>query len=244
MKRIVAGILIFCCGALIAFLFMTQQQVDEGSENARRVDVPEVQHLADPMRSNSSSVREVEERSSSGADTEDGGAPIESSVRSTERDTNTIVADAGPAVRRPEGSVPAEPVPVLEGIELRGNMRMLHDLLAQEATDHSWAQPLEADLYEYFLSHSQELANNFGLPNVVCRRTLCEIQVIGHGQDALRVWEEAISEMDAEPWAEEIVEMQLGGNPIGPNSTGLVLIIKKGDAGSLTQVAGDPGSAI
>jgi len=103
---------------------------------------------------------------------------------------------------------------------------------------------METELYNYFFASSQELANNFGVPNVVCRTTVCEIQAIGYGDGSLEVWQTATSDLDSQPWADDIIQMRLGGNPIEPDSEGLVLVIIRASGDSTIQALSEAVAAI
>jgi len=135
-------------------------------------------------------------------------------------------------------------VPILPGIELSGDMAMFHVMLEEEVRDESWALSMETELYNYFFASSQELANNFGVPNVVCRTTVCEIQAIGYGDGSLEVWQTATSDLDSQPWADDIIQMRLGGNPIEPDSEGLVLVIIRASGDSTIQALSEAVAAI
>ena len=126
-------------------------------------------------------------------------------------------------------------VPILPGIELVGDIRVIHAMLEGEATDTSWAIPMEAEIYDYFFANSQELSDNFSVPYVTCRTSICEIQAIGYGENSLQVWEAATAGLESQPWAEEFIQVLVGGNPIGPDSGGLVVVLIRANGDSAVQ---------
>lgn len=135
-------------------------------------------------------------------------------------------------------------VPILPGIDLSGDIQVFHRMLEGQVRDDSWALPMEAELYDYFFQNSLELADNFGVPNVVCRATICEIQAIGYGQGSLEAWQAATSDLDSQPWAEEFIQVQLGGNQIGRDAEGLVLVLIRASRDATVQSIGESAVAI
>ena len=224
MKRLLAGLSVFLSGALITYLFLSLPQFDRAPEDATSALITEAGHLAPSDRSEETRETEAE------AQTETLTSEISDATGVKVQEASQTI---GPTL--PDGVARADPINVLDGISLRGNVEILHQLLEQEARDVAWATPLETELFDYFFSRSSELAENFGVPHIVCRQTGCEIQVIGYGQDSLENWQAATSDLDSQPWADEFVEIQLGGNPIGPDATGLVLIIMLDASGEVRQ---------
>ncbi|MBT8097646.1 MAG: hypothetical protein KJO19_11470, partial [Woeseia sp.] len=95
-----------------------------------------------------------------------------------------------------------------------------------------------------FIDRLPELADNFGMPTVLCRTTICEVQVIGYGDGSFEVWQAAVSRIESQPWADDFVQVRLGGNPIGPNSQGLVLVLIKASGDSTVQAIGQESVVI
>ncbi|MBT8085496.1 MAG: hypothetical protein KJN72_09750 [Woeseia sp.] len=135
-------------------------------------------------------------------------------------------------------------VQLLSGIELSGDIKMFHSMLEDEVRDESWAAPMETELYNLFIDRLPELADNFGMPTVLCRTTICEVQVIGYGDGSLEAWQAAVSQIESQPWAEDFVQIRLGGNPIGPDSQGLVLVLIKASGDSTVQAIGQESVVI
>lgn len=151
-----------------------------------------------------------------------------------------VVEDA-PVDRAVDASNPASEneVPILPGIELVGDMQMFHDSLESEPLDASWAIPMESEIYDYSFANSQELANNFSVPNVTCRTTICEIQAIGYGERSLEIWQEATEGLESQQWADEFIQVRVGGNPIGPDSEGLVVVFIRESGDSVVQTVSE-----
>ena len=226
MKRILLGGFIFLAGVIVAYWLLSGPMLERLPDSDASSRLPDVEQLDRSKRESAQLGAEVQCATKSDA-TAIGSSDVPEIRQGTAR-TDLEVADHS-------GVANSTPVPVLPGIELRGHMEVLHEQLEQEARDESWAHSMESELYNYFLANGQDLASNFGVPNVVCRSTLCEVQVVGYGEGSHEIWQSVTSDLESQPWATEIIEVRHGGNPIGPDSEGLILIIRKALADSTIQ---------
>ena len=215
MKRILFGGLAFLGGVVLTFWLMSEPELERAQDFA----VPsQLEIRPSPARETSLDGGERNQT----ADNRPGPEPdsdIEAAV-----DLDSVVEEIAVAE--------ADAVPLLPGIELSGDAQVLHGMLEEEVREELWAAPMEQELYNYFFQNSPDLADNFGVPNVLCRTTICEVQAIGYGQGSLDAWQAATSDLDFQPWAEEFIQIQLSGNQIAPDAEGLVLVLMRtsGDA--------------
>lgn len=223
MKRVWIGGLAFLGGVLLTFWLMSEPEVQQTQGFA----MPSQPRISEgPARS----LNEATE--------------TPSIARPPLPDSNVETAiDVGPAISA-TNSAAVDAVPILPGIELSGDIQMFHGILEEEVRDELWAVPMETELYNYFFENSPELANNFGVPTVVCRTTICEVQAIGYGQGSLEAWQTATSDLDSQPWAEEFIQVQLGGNQISPDTEGLVLVLVRTSGDTTVQSIGEAVATI
>jgi hypothetical protein len=221
MKLLLVGALAFLGGVILTFWLIPEPEI-------RHAEDMEIQSQFENSRTPAPSInlngREQDEAidAPSNADSPDAGVTVDVSG-----EPDSVVA----AIPNSEENA----VPMLPGIELTGDLQAFHEMLEEEVRDELWAASMEQELYGYFFRNSPELANNFGVPNVVCRSTICEVQTIGYGPGSLDAWQAATSDLDTQPWAEEFIQVQLGGNPIGPDVGGLVLILVRASGDAIVQ---------
>lgn len=228
MKRILSGGFIFVAGVIVAYWLLSGPMLERLPDSDASSRLPAVEQLDRSKKQSAQLGRGAEVQSATKSAATAIGSSDVPEIQQGTAPTDLEVADHS-------GVANSSPVPVLPGIELRGHMEVLHEQLEQEARDESWAHSMESELYNYFLANGQDLASNFGVPNVVCRSTLCEVQVVGYGEGSHEIWQSVTSDLESQPWATEIIEVRLGGNPIGPDSEGLILVIRKALADSTTQ---------
>lgn len=77
-------------------------------------------------------------------------------------------------------------------------MAELHQQLSAETRDHSWAHELETQLRQYLQRKAP--APEFEIMTVVCRQTLCPLQVFGNGPESRDRWDTLSRAMQQEPW--------------------------------------------
>ena len=225
MKQIFFGALVFLAGWVLTYWLMSAPELEQALELA----VPSQQEsrpspapgtgLGGSESNQIADNRSIFDRGESDSDIEP-ASEVDSAVG------QTAVPDA-------------DLVPLLPGIELSGNVQVLHAMLEEEVREELWAAPMEQELYNYFFDKSPQLADNFGVPNVVCRSTICEVQTIGYGQGSLEAWQAATSDLDSQPWADQFIQVQMTGNQIGPDVGGLVLVLIRASGDATVQSIGD-----
>lgn len=222
MKRVWIAGLAFVGGVILTFWLMSEPVVQQTQDFAVSSEPRMSEERAPAIDIDSSGLDEVTEIPS----IED--TPLPNLNRAVD-------VTSGPVV---------DAVPILPGIELNGEMQMFHGMLEAEDRNEIWAVPMETELYNYFFENSAELATNFGVPNVVCRTTICEVQAIGYGQASLKAWQAATSDFDSQPWAEDFIQVQLGGNQIGQDAEGLVLVLIRAAGDATVQSIGEVTATI
>jgi hypothetical protein len=181
MNRALAVVSLLLLGVLIAYVRLSQPGVDQVSADAGSSERPE--SLVQPLK-------EVEDEAPlAGANPPVTDTSIED-VREANPENATLVSG---------GVVLEDRMRFVDGIELRSSNEIFGWLLTEEGRDESWAVPMEAELYEYFRTVSY-FANNFGVPYIHCRETMCGLQVIGYGQDAAKNGVQAIADMESRSW--------------------------------------------
>ncbi len=118
------------------------------------------------------------------------------------------------------------PIPLAEGLELEGDLALLHERLENEDRDANWASVMEIQLLTYFASRPA-LAENFALPVVVCRQSGCEVQSIGYGPDSFQNWQAATADIGEQPWAQEFVDIRATAQVLNPGVQGIVTILTR-----------------
>jgi len=230
MKQFLVGGFAFLGGVILTFWLMSEPEFQQAEDLAFPPQL-EIRRTTAPETSLNGGQQNQAVDTSSIADRPEQDSNIEAAF-----DPNSVGGEI------PVADVDA--VPLLPGIELSGTVQLLHGMLEQEAREELWAVPMEQELYNYFFENSPELADNFGVPNVVCRTSICEVQAIGYGQGSLDAWLAATSGLDSQPWALEFIQVELGGNRIGPDAGGLVLVLVRASGDATVQSIGEPVATI
>lgn len=122
---------------------------------------------------------------------------------------------------------PAREIPLIDGLKLEGRVADAHEQLGLEDRNSSWAPYMEAQLLGY-LGAQAALLQEFSVPTVTCRQSMCEIQVIGYGANAFETWMNQTSAMLGQPWAAEFGgNMMVNTMPVAPGVQGMVFILKR-----------------
>lgn len=95
-----------------------------------------------------------------------------------------------------------------------------HRELEAQERDASWSAYMEAQIAAYLFS-KEEILNQFSIPSIHCRVTLCEVQAIGYGPRAYPAWVAATADAPEQPFFQEFTG---AGGPVR-NLDGQTLIL-------------------
>lgn len=118
----------------------------------------------------------------------------------------------------PDDSVDDDIRPLLEKAPLSG----FHRRFRNEIKDPSWSEYMESQILAY-LQTKPELAA-FDIRRVACRRTICEIQVIGYGSEAHAVWVSQTHDLPLQPWF-DFSGISQGAQNISPELNDVMAIV-------------------
>ena len=259
MKPSLPALLMFFAGVLAASVFMfARHDESRGFQPGSPVGLDgasAVREVLDPERS-----RSLGPAASSVSTGEEAAVAVESQSPFGIGEGGSGSSDRQPSGRaaastdnpRPEATSPEERGEenngagrgLLEDVELAPEMAAVHDLFEREAgTRDWWSAVTEIELLSYFAS-KPGLTGNFGLPQVECRQTVCEIQAIGYSFDPIRDWQSETSDLGnqfPEFNVLRLVVERVDGRP--PNETVIVLIVVREPPDSTPQSA-EPNTAV
>jgi hypothetical protein len=204
MNRALAVVSLLLLGVLIAYVRLSQPGVDQVSAEADSNELPESVVLP---------IKEVTDE-----------VPLAEANPPVTDTSNVVVREANPENESlaSRGVVLEDRMRFVDGIELRSSNEVFEWLLTEEGRDESWAVPMEAELYEYFRAVPY-FANNFSVPYIHCRETMCGLQVIGYGQDAAKNGIQAIADMESRSWeGAERLDTRIAMDEIRSDATGFV----------------------
>ena len=121
---------------------------------------------------------------------------------------------------------PGRPIGLPDGFEIQDSVAALHRQLELEDTDHAWATYLEPQLSAYF-SDERLSQQQFSAPSVECRRTLCEVQLVGYGPRAFTEWSEVTEDYASQPWMVGLVEPIVQVDRTASGATAFVIILQR-----------------
>lgn len=107
-------------------------------------------------------------------------------------------------VSTPDDDVTREELPISDAhlALLKGpdgtNKRSIRADMEKESTDYEWAYFTEQAISQFIASHAK--AGMFTVYSVICRSTICEIQVVGFDESTGSSWSEILYDMKSEPW--------------------------------------------
>ncbi len=255
MKWFLTVLFSFAAGAAMTFALMsTRQEAVIEARVAERV-AEESQALAETTdpQSRSLSIERSETASTAASEglTSEGavngrnpaiGGPGAANARRTTIVTRTIGAggtgapassnsEADATSSDPDGrdTAPINPIPLIDGLELDGNLADAHRRLERETADNAWAPYMEQQLLAYYGSKLQ-LSQEFSLPIVVCRQTMCEVQAIGYGEMPMQTWMSQTADFRNQPFAAEFSNVGVGVMGVGPDAQAVILILTRGQA--------------
>lgn len=125
-----------------------------------------------------------------------GGAEITKAKLET-RGSNATTdsnSDAQDDTEQPERT----PIPLPAGVELDGAVAEMHDRLERQPEDPSWAAVVEAEIANY-LAQKPGL-QDFSMPVIECRQTICEIQWISYDPNPYATWLTETEDFFQQPW--------------------------------------------
>lgn len=96
------------------------------------------------------------------------------------------------------GESERSPIPLPEGVELDGTVAEMHARLERELEDPSWAAVVETEIANY-LAQKPGL-QDFSVPVIECRQTLCEIQWISYEPNPYATWLMETEDFFQQPW--------------------------------------------
>lgn len=80
-----------------------------------------------------------------------------------------------------------------------GDVVDLHAALEAESKDDGWAYFMEQAIQQFLATHPQSI--EFEISNIVCRSTMCELQVIGFDESAGPSWSKIMFDLRNQPWS-------------------------------------------
>lgn len=116
----------------------------------------------------------------------------------TDGATNTVDGST------PDDDVTREELPISDAhlALLKGpdgtNKRSIRADMEREGTDYEWAYFTEQAITQFIASHAK--AGMFTIHSVICRSTICEIQVVGFDESTGSSWSEILYDMKSAPW--------------------------------------------
>ena len=121
-------------------------------------------------------------------------------------------------------------LPLIDGLEIAGKTAEAHERMGAEDRNASWAPYMEQQIQTY-LGTNAVISQQFSVPVMTCRATMCEMQVVGYGPGSFQVFMSEAGPMLGEPWATEF-----GGNmivntmPLAPDVQGIIVILTRESA--------------
>lgn len=199
MKQFLAGCVV---GAVAMALFDLQQRSTQGAEETPSQAERELSLLpdakdravgglfpdrspaqADPTEGRSQGMRESDEgpwqEPESAAPAETVEAPPENPVITSEAH-EALLEQARRRDRRP------------------GSIAALHADFERQQPDLSWSYQAEQNLQAFLAGHAG--ISHFDVQHLECRQSLCELHVMGYGDNAGGIWNTLVRDMNAEPW--------------------------------------------
>ena len=196
-----AAILSFVLGVLLTLVSTHHWQRPSGSIAEVVAPAPGESEKSDEPRFRENSARDVSE-----------SASIESTVSPT-----------GPQFAEDEL---LRQVALPDGFPIFDSFAALHHQLEVENTDQAWATYMEPQLAAYFADErlSEQL---FSAPTVECRRTLCEVQLIGYGPQAFTLWANFTADYISQPWMADLFEPKVQVDRTATGATAFVIFLQR-----------------
>ena len=126
-------------------------------------------------------------------------------------------------------SLPAESrqqIALPDGFEILDTVAGLHHQLEVEETDYAWATYLEPQISAYFADERLS-EQQFSAPMVECRRTLCEVQLIGYGPQAFTLWANVTADYASQPWMADLLEPIVQVDRTATGAAAFVIILRR-----------------
>lgn len=120
----------------------------------------------------------------------------------------------------------SEPLAIPRGISLTPRMEALHHRLEAENEDYAWSPYIEPRILAYF-EQKRHVLRQFSDPTVVCRRTLCEIQLIGYGGQAFADWVKATVDYSKQLWFDDFSDPVVQVDRTDTGATAIIAILKR-----------------
>jgi hypothetical protein len=122
-------------------------------------------------------------------------------------------------------------LPLVDGLELAGRMAEAHEQIGGEERNASWAPYMEQQILTY-LGMNSLIAQQFSIPVMACRETMCEIQAVGYGPGgSFQTWLNETGPMLGEPWATDFGgDMKINTMPLAPGVQGIIVILTRESA--------------
>ena len=79
-----------------------------------------------------------------------------------------------------------------------GSIAALHADFERQQPDLSWSYQAEQNLQAFLTGHAG--ISHFDIQHLECRQSLCELHVMGYGDNAGGIWNTLVRDMNAEPW--------------------------------------------
>lgn len=79
-----------------------------------------------------------------------------------------------------------------------GSIAALHADFERQQPDLSWSYQAEQNLQAFLAGHAG--ISHFDVQHLECRQSLCELHVMGYGDNAGGIWNTLVRDMTAEPW--------------------------------------------
>ena len=79
-----------------------------------------------------------------------------------------------------------------------GSIAALHADFERQQPDLSWSYQAEQNLQAFLAGHAG--ISHFDVQHLECRQSLCELHVMGYGDDAGGIWNTLVRDMSMEPW--------------------------------------------
>lgn len=79
-----------------------------------------------------------------------------------------------------------------------GSIAVLHADFERQQPDLSWSYQAEQNLQAFLTGHAG--ISHFDIQHLECRQSLCELHVMGYGDNAGGIWNTLVRDMNEEPW--------------------------------------------